>query len=61
MKKGKRSTKDGHPKKTKHEDPKKIFDQAKIAFEALALIAQSSKGKSTNSSDASSNTSNASP
>ena len=60
-KKRKGSNKDSHLKKAKHKDPKKIFDQAKVAFEALALRAQSSKEKSTNSSDASSNTSNASP
>jgi hypothetical protein len=61
LKKRKTSTKDGPPKKTKHKDPKKIFNEAKIAFEALALIAQTSKGKSTDSSEAGSNTSNASP
>jgi hypothetical protein len=61
LKKRKASTKDGPPKKTKHKDPKKIFNEAKIAFEALALIAQTSKGKSTDSSEAGSNTSNESP
>ncbi len=55
------SNKDGRQKKAKHKDPKKIFNEAKVAFEALALIAQTSKGKSADSSEANSNTSNASP
>ena len=61
FKKRKGSNKDGRQKKAKHKDPKKIFEEAKVAFEALALIAQTSKGKSADSSEANSNTSNAEP
>ena len=54
QKKRKGSSKGGSPKKPKHKDPKKIFKEAKVAFEALALIAQASK-KMTASSDTDSN------
>ena len=54
QKKRKGHTKGGSPKKPKHKDPKKIFNEAKVAFEALALIAQASN-KMTPSFDTDSN------
>jgi len=54
QKKRKGHAKGGSPKKPKHKDPKKIFNEAKVAFEALALIAQASN-KMTPSFDTDSN------
>jgi len=42
-------------KRMKHKDPRRVFNEAKVAFEALALIAQASTGKETASSETDSN------